>query len=302
MMRCGRGRVTGLVLGLMLLLAAGARGETPVPGALPNPFFAMDTGTRDATHQTPESQVALLAELGYAGIGPEYHNMSHPAEMLAAVDKHGLKIFAVYMPLNIDAGKAAIGPQFRAALQALKGRGTVLWVNANSNKYKPSAVEGDAAAVPALQELADLAKPAGLKIALYPHAGAWLERVEDGVRVIEKAGRDNIGVTFNLCHWLRVDGKDLDATLHAAGSHLYMVTISGADVGGRDWHQLIQPLDAGTYDVSQVLQALIKINYQGPIGLQHYGIGGAVRQNLQRSMDGWRKISAKATGTAEVVK
>ena len=32
---------------------------------LDNPFFAMDTGTKDANHLTAESQAKMLAELGY---------------------------------------------------------------------------------------------------------------------------------------------------------------------------------------------------------------------------------------------
>ena len=34
-----------------------------------NPFFAMDTGTRDSKHETPEAQAKMLKELGYSGIG-----------------------------------------------------------------------------------------------------------------------------------------------------------------------------------------------------------------------------------------
>jgi hypothetical protein len=54
---------------------------------------------------------------------------------------------------------------------------------------------------------------------------------------------------------------------------------------------LIQPLDRGTYDVSQVLRLLRGMNYTGPIGLQHYGIGGDVRENLEHSMVGWKRLS-----------
>jgi sugar phosphate isomerase/epimerase len=292
-----------LVLGLVPALACAQIAPPPVeaqpttrPAAgMPNPFFAMDTGTRDATHQTPESQVAMLADLGYAGIGPEYRKIGDPQEMLASLDKHGLKMFALWMELDIDAGKAAIGADYLAAIKALRGRDTVLWVCVHSKKYKPSSAEGDEVAVAAIGELADQAAAANLKISLYPHVGAWVERVEDGVRVIEKAKRQNIGVTFNLCHWLKVDGKDLRATLTRAKSYLSLVTINGADSDGQDWGKLIQPLDTGTYDVAGVLRILVELNYQGPIGLQHYGIGGDCRQNLQRSMNGWRKLSAGAT-------
>ena len=284
--------LAGLV-GIVALLAAQAWAQTR-PAGLPNPFFAMDTGTRDAAHQTAESQAGMLAELGYAGIGPEFKNIGNPRDMLAALDKHGLKMFALWMELNIDGGKAAVGPDFKTAIDALRGRDTVLWICVQSKKFKPSSVEGDDLAAEALGELADQAAAAHLKLALYPHAGIWVQRVEDGVRVIQKARRPNIGVTFNLCHWLKVDGKDLQATLTRAKPYLSLVTINGADNGGTDWHSLIQPLDSGSYDVARVLRALAEINYTGPIGLQHFGIGGDCRRNLQRSMAGWRKVSAAA--------
>ena len=44
-----------------------------VVGAVDNAFFAMDTGTKDAQHQTAEAQVALVKEIGFAGIGPVAH-------------------------------------------------------------------------------------------------------------------------------------------------------------------------------------------------------------------------------------
>jgi hypothetical protein len=38
----------------------------------PNPFFAMDTGTKDVKYKTAKEQAEMLKELGYAGIGIEY--------------------------------------------------------------------------------------------------------------------------------------------------------------------------------------------------------------------------------------
>ena len=35
----------------------------------PNPFFAMDTATKDAAHQTAKEQVEMVKELGYSGMG-----------------------------------------------------------------------------------------------------------------------------------------------------------------------------------------------------------------------------------------
>ena len=74
------------------------------------------------------------------------------------------------------------------------------------------------------------------------------------------------------------------------------MTINGADsgIGKPDWGRLIQTLDEGTYDVTIVLRALKQLRFQGPIGLQGYGVGGDRRENLERSMQAWRALSAAA--------
>lgn len=256
-----------------------------------NPFFAMDTGTRDATHSTPAEQVALVKEIGFDGAGPIYHNSDELQAWLAALDKGGLKMFALYVALRLDDVEASL-TVIKEVSVALKGRDTLVWLYVTDKAHKASSAENDEVAVKALRTVAGFAQEAGLRVALYPHSGFYVQRVEDAVRLAEKAACGNLGVTFNLCHWLKVDGKDLKASLMAAQPHLLCVTISGADIGCADWKGLIQPLDRGTYDVAQVLRLLRKMNFSGPVGLQHYGINGAASENLKRSMDGWKKLSA----------
>jgi len=269
------------MLGLSLLVA------TAVCGAAEPAFFAMDTGTRDAAHQTAESQVALVKELGFDGIGPIFTTPEALREMLAAVDRQQSKLFALYLQLDLDAA-TPVSPAIRDSISQLKGRDAILWLWVTTAAHQPSDPAGDARAVPVMREVADLAQQAGLRVALYPHSGVWVERVDDAVRLARQVERKNFGVTFNLCHWLMVDGKDLDARLEEALPHLLVVTINGADTGGKDWGKLIQPLDSGTYDTAALLDKLKKTDYRGPVGLQHYGIQGDARANLQRSMNGWR--------------
>ena len=260
---------------------------------LPNPFFAMDTGTQDATHKTPAEQVALVKAVGFAGVGPTYHNPAELQAWCAALDQSGLKLFALYVPLPLDNVPATLD-SVRAITAALRGRDTLLWLYVTDPAARPSGTNDDARAVDALRAIAGMAKDAGLRVALYPHTGFYVQRVEDAVRLAAQVNRDNLGVTFNLCHWLMVDGKDLEASLAAAQPHLFCVTVNGADAGGTTWKELIQPLDRGTYDVTRLLRALRRMNYAGPIGLQHYGIGGEAAENLKHSMAGWEKLSAAA--------
>jgi sugar phosphate isomerase/epimerase len=147
--------------------------------------------------------------------------------------------------------------------------------------------------VPVMREVADLAKQAGVRVSLYPHIKNWVERVEDGARLARQVGRDNFGVTFNLCHWLMVDGADLDARLRDALPHLTIVTINGADANTPELTRVIQPLDSGSFDVGNFLTKLAELGWQGPIGLQHFGIKGDAKVNLQRSMTAWQEMARK---------
>jgi len=263
----------------------------PARSQITNAFFAMDTGTRDAAHQTPMQQVQLLKELGFAGVGPEYRGAIELRQWLTALDQAGLKLFALYVPLRLDSIEPSLKDLTEAA-RILKGHDSILWLYVTDSKHSASSAENDEVAVDALKKVAALAQDNGLRVALYPHTGFYVQRVEDAARLAAKANCPNLGVTFNLCHWLMVDGKNLETSLKSARPYLFLVAINGADNGGKNWDQLIQPLDRGSYDVTQVLKSLTKTGYAGPIGLQHFGIKGDARENLRHSIEGWHKLGA----------
>ncbi|MHC4463068.1 MAG: family 16 glycoside hydrolase [Planctomycetota bacterium] len=257
-------------------------------GALP--FFAMDTATKDDKHKSAKEQMEMLKELGYAGIGCTAGKGL--AEMLKEADKNNLRIFTVYLGVNIDPDQQKYGPELREAIELLKGRNAIIWLFVLSKKHKPSSAEGDAAAVEVIREIADMAAESGLRVALYPHHRFWVERVEDAVRVVKKVNRKNVGVTFNLCHWLMVDNeKNMKPLIKSAMPHLFVVSINGADSGGKNWKQLIQTLDRGSFDNYKLMKTLKELGYTGPVGLQGYGIKGDAHENLKRSMGAWRKLN-----------
>jgi sugar phosphate isomerase/epimerase len=264
-----------------------------------NPFFAMDTALRDGKQRSWADQAALLKELGYDGFGAS----GQPGEeVFAAFEKEGLKVFNTYITLSFDSAKPGLDPKLKAYVPRLKGHGTALWIAINGvtrdgAKLKPSAPEGDELVVPALRELADAAQASGVKVALYPHTWFWLERVEDATRLAAKVDRPNLGATLNLCHWLKVEGgRDPKPFLRQALPRLFFVSINGADSGdtkAMNWDRLIQPLDAGSYDVSALVGYLREIGYRGPIGFQGYGIPGDSREILRRTMQGWRRMAPR---------
>ena len=256
----------------------------------PLPFFAMDTATKDDKHQTAKEQVQMVRELGYDGIGCTAGKGLR--EMAEELDKNGLRLFTVYLGINIDPGQPRYGPELKETIEVLRGTNAMLWLFVQSKRYKPSSPDGDNRAVEILREIADIAAEANVRVALYPHTGFWIERVEDAVRVAKKVDRSNVGVTYNLCHWLMVDGdKNAKSLIQQAMPYLFVVTINGADSGGKDWKTLIQTLDHGTFDIQGFLRTLYDCGYTGPIGFQGYGIGGDAYDNLKRTMKAWRELN-----------
>ena len=273
------------MLSMALLLSPMARAKAAEPPS--NPFFAMDTAVRSL------DRLDAVKDLGYAGIswipGP-------PDELAAAVQQlrqRELRLFAVYAGATLTKTGLTWSSQLEADIAVLKGTGAIIWLPISSKDFPSSSPEGDDLAAADLSRLADLAEAHGVRVALYPHLGTWVERVQDAIRVTKKVGRKNLGVTFNLCHCLMVgDEARISELLEQAAPHLFLVTINGADAGaGRtSWGRLIRPLDEGTYDTRIVLNKLIALHYQGAIGLQGFGVSLAVEDNLRRSMTAWKKL------------
>jgi sugar phosphate isomerase/epimerase len=267
---------------------------------LTNPFFAMDTGTIDETHKTAKSQAEMVRELGYAGIGYWERDDSRGAaglkEMLGELNKCGLKAYPVYFMIKLEEPNERYMPLIAESIKLLAGRETMVWLAITSDVYKRSSPAGDEKAVSIIRAVADLANNSGVGVALYPHADLWLEKIDDAVRVAGKANRRNVGVIFNLYHWLKTDRPaNMEAAIKKAMPYLFAVTINGTTEAGS-----IEALDGGTFDVYKFLKVLKREGFKGPIGLQGYGIGGDVRENLRRSMEAWRGFSQRlATEEAE---
>jgi len=263
-----------------------------------NILFAMDTGTGSGS---PAEKAAMLKELGYTGtdfsaLSSFGRTLDQLPEYLSALDAKGLQLFAVYITLDMD-GELICPAELQKAITVLKGRSTVIWLALRSKKFEPASEEGDRAAVLLVRNTAELAAKQNLRIALYPHSHFYAERVEDNLRLVRLINLPNVGLTFNLCHWLRVEnGENLKKILDKVKTDLFMVTINGADFSpGQDYgfDRLIKPLDTGNYDVFEFVQQVRNTGYRGPIGLQGYGIAGDPRTNLAGSMRAWQSLRVK---------
>ena len=231
-----------------------------------------------------DDQAELARKTGYDGV--LFAGTAKIVEMRKALESRGLKFYGIYTGMNLSDPNPSYDPGLPEAIRQLRGSGALITFNVNGRHP-----EADAIAVHVIRQVADMAAESGLRVALYPHYGMHMARIEDALRLREMAGKANVGIVFNLCHWLRSgDEANLKLRLQQSAPHLYLVLINGADHQG-DWDRLIQPLDRGEFDVAAFLQALRDAGYRGPFGLQCYAIKGDREENLTRSMSAWEKLA-----------
>jgi sugar phosphate isomerase/epimerase len=282
-----RGFVKGAAASLLAVANLDAGGFDGGAGAgLPNSVFAYEFGDI-----SPQQQAGFAREYGFEGTVFDHARLI--PERLRALDDAHLQLFFLWLTVDISHGQIKYEPGMEAAIEALQGRGTVVWV----------AIQGDDAGgagaeertIQAVDRISDLASRSNLRVALYPHYGFYLARFRDVVRVAERAGRSNVSVTFNLCHELRSGfDPEFPQLLDKAIPRLYGVTVNGADQQGRDWSTLIQPLGRGDYDVTGLVRTITKAGYRGPFGIQCYGLKGDPGVYLKQSMAAWRVVSMRA--------
>lgn len=240
----------------------------------------------------PDPSVAdqgkLLKGLGFDGVGYPLWFADELDEKLRVLDEVGLDLDLVYLTVTLDPEKAPYDSRVPESLARLKGRPVTVSVLIRG--MAPGDAKGMERAVSILRGLADVAADSGLRISIYHHVNDWTESLLFALAVVDKVDRPNVGVNFNLCHWLKVDGdKDYREVLRENADRIFAVTINGAQCDATAWTDgLIQPLDRGDFDNRELLAVLREVGYTGPVGLMCYGIPDDAREHLRRSMEAWR--------------
>jgi len=274
----GRGRWAALAACLAAGMVQAAEWE----------FFAFDNGVGRGAWPA-EKQAATLKALGYDGISYNYTNNKDLETWIRVYREAGLKIHALYIHTFPEKKDEPWDPALRDAITMLKGSGTVLWITLRQAKVKG---DYDEASVKIVREIGDLAQAAGLKVAIYPHAGFYVATATDSLRIARKAAHPAVGASYNLCHeFLTGNGDKAMETLRAVAPEASLVSINGVDPSDKKRH--ILTLDEGAFDIAAFLAELKRLGYKGPVGHQFYNIAGEPEVNLKKAMEAWRKMQPK---------
>jgi len=263
------------------------------PTAWSPKLFAFCMDVTDSKRRSLSEQARMLREVGLDGAAYGLWFGEELERNLRTMDEAGLPLYMLETAINIaQPDRERLEVQIPEAFRRLKGRPVVISVQLQG--FPAGDPRGEEAAVSVLRRLGDLAAESGLRISIYNHVDTWTESVPFAVRIARKANHPQVGVNFNLCHWLKVDGqKDYQPLLRENADRIFVVTINGAKVGSKDWAGLIQPLDQGDFNNRQLLAILREIGYAGPIGVMCFGIPGDAREHLQRSLKTWRTWEAE---------
>lgn len=256
-------------------------------------FFIMDTWFWANGLETAQ-QAEALKRIGWPKTTESRSKWETFPETLRILDGADVELCGIYVPIKIDSGD--LPDAVADAIRLLKGRDTLVWFNLNSDIYERSDLSGDRHAIRLLRQASELARVAGVEISIYPHVGSWAERVEDGFRVARKTGCENVGCTFNLYHWLKAEGpENLETKARAALPKLNCVTLNGSMKNAMELkvEEGILPLGDGDYDVETFVKTFVRMGYDGPFGLQGYGIGGNIDAKLKQSLTEWRSYCAE---------
>ncbi len=262
-----------------------------------NTFFVFNNGIRDtAAYKLPESQVGLAAEIGFKSV--EKNGLDNFDEYYKSLIDNNMTLSTVYVQVNLDEKQNPYDPRLEETFKTVQGSNAMIWLYVTSKTYKPSSAENDPIAVPILQEIADRALHYGINVMIYPHINFWVDNVDDAVRVAAKVNRRNLGVAFNLCHFLADQGTKAEAAflpaVEKAMPYLFAISLNGADKptdeimrSSNVWNYLIQPLGEGNYDTYGYLKTFLDRGFTGPVGLQCFNISQEKTVFLKKSLKTW---------------
>jgi sugar phosphate isomerase/epimerase len=247
-----------------------------------NEFFVFQSIiSGDPNYDNFDKQVKFIKDEGFAGI--ELYELDDFNVKFTTIQRHNFKGSFLYAKVDLD--EDALDTRLLDAIVRLKGSGTIICpyiIKKDLVLHQPNK-STDKVAVQLLRQLAELANQSGLQVAIYPHLNFYVEKTDHAMRIAKKVDRKNLGLTFNLCHWLATtddkERNDVKKELKKLAPYLKMMSINGANnvlsKKANIWEDYILPLDEGSFDVKALVKYVsVDLRQSIPIGIQCFGLKG----------------------------
>lgn len=241
----------------------------------------------DAMERSPAERAEMLEDLGFTKMAWDWrmeHIETLPDE-IESLQKHGIELTAVWLWLDRHASEG-LQPHHHQIFDAVEESGleTTYWVSIGNDFFEGltdnEKVENAAEAISLVH---DRVRRDRGRIALYNHMD-WFGEPENQIRIIEKTGRDSIGIVYNF-HHAHHHIEAFPGLLEMMMPYLYTVNLNGMTMDGP------KILDLGSGDQeAEMMKALAESGFNGTIGILGHTEGEDIEKVLSRNLEGLERI------------
>ena len=152
-----------------------------------------------------------------------------------------------------------------------------------------------------LRSAAERCKAAGIELVIFPHVGDHyvVKSAEDALPYIEEIQSDNIFITIHLAYEVAAGhGDRVDEVVAKLKPWIRLPSVNGVDADLANGPKRIKPgvhikpLVQGDYEVSQFLEALRSVDYNGPVILHSWGLQDAPVDHYETSFNKYQEMAA----------
>ena len=245
--------------------------------------------------KTPAEQVSALKKIGFSGATLTFND---DFKAFSKEVKTGdFEIYAAHKAIQIGKKTKFNSQQISRLVDQVKSVNADFWFIIREKKGDKAST---ALVLETINKVADICAKKGVRCVLYPHDNTLMESAEEAIDLVKKSGRDDLFISFHLCHEIRAgNGNRLEEVAKKVKPYLRLASISGANVkyadNSQDWSKTIQPLDKGSYDTSKFIKALQSIDYKGPVILHTFALDKVKADHHQRSFKKYQELFLKGT-------
>lgn len=244
----------------------------------------------DKEKRNPEQRAEMLNALGITQLAWDWRDEHLPAmeEEIKTLRKHHIKLKSVWFWVNGGSGEI-LDDANHFILKTLKDNNvkTELWLSFNNRFFEGiTDAEKLEKAVQAVGYIRERAEEIGCTVHLYNH-GSWFGEPENQVKIIERLGREDIGIVYNF-HHARHQVSEFPDLLKLMKPYLSTVNINGMKENG----PMILTVGQGDKELA-MLQQLKDSGYLGTIGILSHVDDEDARVVLARNLEGLKALLRK---------